>query len=66
MLGSGSHEKEEGFLLEATLETMSGFFFQPRRIVSGFAMPVNGKPKEPTVSKQHKALILTSVQPVRS
>ena len=53
-------------LLKATSEIMSGFFFQLQRTASGLAMPVNGTPREPTVSKQHKALILISGQPVSS
>ena len=56
--------EERRDLLGATSEIMSGFFFlKTRRITSGFAIPVKAYPKDPTVSKQHKASIATFVQP---
>lgn len=65
---SVSNEQSTGcnvleYLLLATVETMSAFLGPRRRKDSGLAIPYNGSPREPTVSKQHKASISTLFHP---
>ena len=55
--------ENKGVILGATSEMMSFFFRHSRKMLKGFARPVSGRPKEPTVSKQQRALIRTFPQP---
>lgn len=54
----------EAAILGATSEIMSCFFRHRRTMLNGFARPVRGRPREPTVSKQRRPLIRTLSQPI--